>query len=793
MSGSQSPSLGEIVRTHRIRSGWSQEALSEASGVSVRTISDLERGHRAFTHLETARLLGAALGLTTPELQEFLAAARPVDREPDARNQPSTATSEPARWNASLPRSGSMLFGREAELALLAELIRPASGTIVTLTGPGGVGKTSLAIEAARLTAPAFADGVAFVDLAVVPRADEVPDAIAQVLGVPVAGGSAAERLPAVLGHRELVLVLDNAEHLIDTAPFIAALAAAAPRVQIVVTSRVRLRVSTEREVLVHPLDVADPQAPLEQLRASGAIQLFGERALAADRGFALSEETAPLVAELCRRLDGLPLAIELAASRLRMLSIRALLDRLDHRLPLLTGGFRDLPQRQQSMRDTIAWSYDLLRPSEQQLLRWLAVFAGGCSLPSAEALGRELGLSEPEALDAVANLVDNALVQRVSVPDGEPRFHLFETMREFGLEQLEATGELDDARRLHATHFLAYAELGAPLPDEPIHIPWLAAAFAERHNLVPAFDHLCRPETVELALRFAAAMGPYWWSKGPYAEGRPRLLRAIALAPAEPSAIEMHARFWTCFLLADAMDLSTALEIAHDGRGRATHIGSLRENAIALQALAWVEEHCEHWDVVRTLLNEALPQWIALDNAFMQAMCLSLMGGTAYADGDLTSAEHYEQRAGALFMDIGQPTWAAATYWYQGMIAADGGLPNQAAEQYDRCLRIWLTEPDALRRYKPLVGLADVAASLGEMERAVRLIGASDAFLRSVGMELMPTDTPAYERATAAARAALGDERYTTLTEAGSRLAPADWLAESSAILATARNYQQR
>lgn len=789
MSGSTPQPLGKLLRTYRIRCGLSQQALATASGVSARSISDLERGQRAHAHLETARLLGVALGLAPSDLEALLVAARSDERTVEWHSEPSIAITAPVRWNAPLPREGSVLFGREAELALLAELIQPASGHVVTLTGSGGVGKTSLAVEAARRAAPTFADGAAFVDLAAVPHAEQAPDAIAQALGVPVAGGSAVERLLAVLGPRELVLVLDNAEHIIDTAPFVAALAAAAARVQIVVTSRVRLRVSTEREVVVHPLEVADPRAPIERLRANGAIQLFTERARLADRGFALSAQTAPLVAELCQRLDGLPLAIELAASRLRMLSIGALVDRLDPRLPLLTGGYRDLPQRQQSMRETIAWSYDLLQTSEQQVFRWLAVFSGGCSLSAAEALGRVLGLSPSETLDAITALVDNALVQRVSTENGAPRFHLFETMREFGLEQLLASGELDDARHAHATHFLAFAELGATQPDEPIDDAWLAAAFAERHNLLAAFDALCQPETAELALRFAAAMGPYWWSAGPYAEGRPRLLRAIALAPVEPSATELHARYWTCLLLADAMDLSTALEVALDGRTRAKQIGSLREIAIAQHALAWVEEHCEHWDRVRTLLDQELPQWIELDNVFMQATCTMLLGGVEYATGNLASAERFEQQAGALYMGIGQPTWAAATYWYQAMIAADSGQPHRAAAQYDQCLRIWLTERDALRRYKPLVGLADVAASVGEMGHAARLIGASDAFLHGLGMELMPTDLPAYERATMAARASLGAEQFSALTEAGARLTPDGWLAESSAVALAAQH----
>jgi tetratricopeptide (TPR) repeat protein len=474
------------------------------------------------------------------------------------------------------------------------------------------------------------------------------------------------------------------------------------------------------------------------------------------------------------------------------MLSIGALLDRLDHRLPLLTGGYRDLPQRQQSMRDTIAWSYDLLQPSEQHLLRWLAVFPGGCSLSSTEALGRALGLTETETLDAVAALFDNALVQRVAGLDGEPRFQLFETMREFGLEQLTATQELSDARFFHATHFLAFAELGAPPPDKPIHNPWLTSAFAERHNLVPAFDRLCRSETAELALRFAAAMGPYWWYMGPFAEGRPRLLRAIALAAAEPTVTEVHARWWTCFLLADAMDLSTALEIAHAGRARAAQIGSARERAIALQALAWVEEHYEHWDVVRMLLDEALQEWIELDNVFMQAMCTMLLGGVEFAKGNLASAERLERGAGELYSDIDEPGWAAGTYWYQGRIATAAGQFGRAAEHFDRCLRIWLRERDFVRWFKPLVGLANVAASIGEMERAARLIGAIDEMLRSQSMGLTPTDTPAYERATTTVCRTIGPERLAALAQAGAYLDADGWLAESSAVVDAARNHQQ-
>ena len=518
MAGSMTPSFGELLRTFRIRAGQSQEALAEASGVSVRTISDLERGQRMSAHLETVRLLASALDLSSDERRQLLALARPgdvpVDAQPTA--SPSIAFGS-TRWTASIPLTATPIVGRASELGALTALLIARTDGIVTLTGPGGVGKTRLAIEVAHRLAPTYADGAAFVELAAVTQAELVPDAIARALGVTPHTSSVTEQLTTLLASRELLLVIDNLEQVIEAAPFIAQLNRACPHLTLLVTSRVRLRVSREREVAVPPLSLADPDASLQQLRASDAIQLFAERAQRVDPLFELSDDNVAMVSMICRRLDGLPLAIELAASRLRVLPVPALLERLDQPLPLLTRGDRDRHPRQQSMWNTIAWSYDLLQPDEQRLLQWMSVFPGGLSLESAEALGHAFSSDPVDFLEAVTTLVDYGLAARSGLSRDQPRFHLFATIREFGQEQLARAGEVETARRFHAEHFLAFASQDAPRPDEPIPIEWVARLATEHPNLIAAFDYLCVPETAEQSLQFAAAMGPYWHTRGPF------------------------------------------------------------------------------------------------------------------------------------------------------------------------------------------------------------------------------------------------------------------------------------
>jgi len=421
---------------------------------------------------------------------------------------PSAPTNLPARTSA--------LIGRERELAEVTAALREPGARLLTLTGPGGTGKTRLAVESARSLLGEFPDGVFAVDLSPLSDPALIASPAAQALGVvePPAG-SLADALARHLCGRRLLLLLDNFEHLLEGAPLVSALLAASAGLVVLATSRAPLRLSAEREYAVEPLEVPAFMSlpPPDELARVPAVALFVERARQARPSFALTGGNAGAVAEVCRRLDGLPLAIELAAARVKILTPRAMLERLDHSLRLLTGGARDLPNRQQTMRGAIRWSYDLLGEAERAVLRRLAVFAGGCTLEAAEAV------CGGDVLDALSSLVEKSLLRRRERGEGEARFTMLEVVREFALEALEAGGEAEEVRRLHAEFYAGLAEDAEPELRAGRSARSFETLEREHDNLRAAVEwglgH--QPET---ALRIVGAIYNFWFRRGYLSEG---------------------------------------------------------------------------------------------------------------------------------------------------------------------------------------------------------------------------------------------------------------------------------
>ena len=443
----------------------------------------------------------------------------------------------PSHTASRLPLPLTPLVGRDREVAQIVALLRRSDIRLLTLTGPGGVGKTRLALQAAEEVGPQFTDGPVFVGLAAVTDAALVLPTIARMLGVRADDApSVPERLATALGDRELVLVLDNVEQVVRAAPDVAALLVACPRLTVLATSRVPLHITGEQQFPVPPLPLPSPDGSptLDALAANDAVALFLQHARRATPDFALTAATAPAVVEICRRLDGLPLAIELAAARITVLSPAALLARLERRLPVLTGGPRDQPARLRTMRDAIAWSFDLLNPEEQVLFRRLAVFVGGCTMDAAEAVAAVAGDSGLDVVEGIASLLEQSLLQRAEQPDGEPRYRMLETIREFALEHLEASGEAAEVRRRHAVWSLAFAEEVAADTDAPV------AALDRLERDLPNFRLALAwaEETDDAAtgLRLAGALHALWHQGNHRAEGRGWLERALSRDGGAPS-----------------------------------------------------------------------------------------------------------------------------------------------------------------------------------------------------------------------------------------------------------------
>jgi len=585
-------------------------------------------------------------GETRPSSEASSRARTHRRRATGAQGSHETARSTP--WLSSFPVPLSALIGREQEVQAICDLLSRPEVRLLTITGTGGVGKTRLALEVARVVRAEFADGVCFVPLAPVRDPTRVLAAMAQALGLWEAGDlPVEEQVHAALRERHLLLLLDNFEQVVQAAPQLASLLASCPRLRMLVTSRAALHLSGEHEFPLSPLAVPDlthlPEP--EALTQQAAVRLFLLRTQAIQPAFGVTPANARAIAEICAHLDGLPLAIELAAARSKLLPPQALLRRLSHRLELLTGGARDLPTRQQTLHNTLQWSYDLLTAEDQRLFRWFSIFVGGCTLEAAEAVcqgGQGGGDQGSSVLDGIASLLDKSLVQQTEQEGGEPRLAMLETIREFGLACLERQGELEAARRAHADYFLEFAEQAEPHLFGPEQLLWFDRLERDLDNLLVILHAAMAggAEEVELALCLASALQFFWAGRGYLREGRGVLERLLAQAGTIISPLHLKALITVGLIMWGQNDVHGLEPVADEALALARKQGDHWQMTVALilRGVALMQERRDYAQA-QACLEEALASARVLGDRFTIVYALTSLGRLALYQQDAPRA----------------------------------------------------------------------------------------------------------------------------------------------------------
>ncbi len=720
------------------------------------------------------------------------------------------------RQRHNLPVQPTALIGREREVAEVGQRLRDPQTRLLTLTGPGGTGKTRLALQVAAEVVEAFPDGVFFVNLAPLSDPALVLPTVAQTLGVVEAGSQPLRAsLHAVLQDKQLLLVLDNFEQILEAASVVSEFLAVCAGVRVLVTSRAALRLRGERLYAVPPLALPDltPLRPLETLAQYEAVRLFIERARDVLPDFSVTDETAPAVAEICVRLDGLPLAIELAAARVRVFTPPALLSRLEHRFGVLTGGARDLPARQRTLRATIDWSYSLLSGAEQTLFARLSVFVGGRTLEAIEAVCNPDGALD--VLAGVDSLLEKSLLgQRVT--EDETRFSMLETLHAYARDRLEESGEGTAVRQRHAQYFLALAETGEQALRGRDQIVWLRRLTQEHDNLRAAVVWAQSVGDVGLGLRLAGALWQFWWMRGYLSEGR-RVLEELLVQDEHRPEAEVPARARARALTAAAMlslsqgdfDHATAWcmesrrlgEVAGDKEVRALAACFLgivaqyqgayaRATALYQEGLALFEELGDAWgrthllndlgEVARlqgdderatSLLQDALALNQGVGDRWGRSFVLYNLGEIARRQGDTRRARALLEESVRLSRALGDRRNMLTAFMYLGGVALTEGDAEQAMALYQQSLALSRTMGNMEYVAESLEGLAGALWASGDPAWAARLLGAAATARTLLRTIRTPSEQRLYEPRVQAIRAALGDEAFARAWAAGAAL----------------------